>query len=64
MIIADWYGDAIAGSGNAQSEKRITCCGRLYCGTGDFVAAGVSVFMILVISPQSDFLLFFLGRGA
>ena len=25
---AGWYGDAIAGSGNEQSERSITCCGR------------------------------------
>ena len=26
---AGWYGDAIGGSGNEQSERRITCCGQL-----------------------------------
>ena len=29
MITADWYGDAIAGSGNEPSGRTITCCGRL-----------------------------------
>ena len=27
--IVGWYGDAIVGSGDEQSERRITCCGRL-----------------------------------
>ena len=29
MITAGWYGDAIAGSKNEQSGRRIKCCGRL-----------------------------------
>jgi hypothetical protein len=29
MITAGWHGDARAGSGNEQSERRITCCGQL-----------------------------------
>jgi hypothetical protein len=29
MITAGWYGDAIAGSENEESRRRIKCCGQL-----------------------------------
>jgi hypothetical protein len=41
MITADWYGDAVAGSGNEQSERRITCC-QIECRLSDDWCQGES----------------------
>jgi hypothetical protein len=34
IITAGWYGDAIAGSGNEQSGRRIKCC-QIECRLSD-----------------------------
>jgi hypothetical protein len=40
MIIAGWYGDAIAGSGNEQSGRRIKCYSGLVGSLPAIILAG------------------------